>query len=307
MIVTVNVPVSAFLFALNVNVVDPDPVTDVGLKLAEVPRPNPLTLNDTEPLNPFAPVTVTVVVPLLFRFTVSDAGDAPSVKLAACATTVTGTFVEWLNVPLVPVTVTVYVPPGVELVVATVNVELDPGFTELGLNEHVAPVGHPVAPSDTDPVNPFTAVTLMLDVPLCPWFTETLVGFALIVKSGAGAVTVTLTPVEWLNVPLVPVTLTVYVPPGVELVVATVNVELDPGFTELGLNEHVAPVGHPVALSATEPLNPFAAVTLIVDVPFWPCVIETLVGLALTEKSCTATVTLVEWLNVPLVPVTVAV
>lgn len=209
MIVTGYVPVAAFLFALNVNLVDPLPVTVVGLKLADVPRLSPLTLNDTDPLKPFDPATLIVVEPLLPRLTVSDAGDAPSVKLAAGATTVTDTVVEWLNVPLVPVTVTVYVPPGVELVVATVIVDGVPGLADAGLNEHDAPVGQFVAPSDTDPVNPLTAVTLMLDVPLWPWFTENDVGFALIVKSGAGTVTVTLTFVEWLNVPLVPVTVAV--------------------------------------------------------------------------------------------------
>jgi len=45
---------------VTVIVVEPVPVTVVGLKLAVAPAGNPLTLNPTVPLNPFCPVTFTV-------------------------------------------------------------------------------------------------------------------------------------------------------------------------------------------------------------------------------------------------------
>jgi len=55
-------------------------------------------------------------------------------------------------------------------------------------------------------------VMVMVDVPAWLTLTATLVGLATIVKS----VTVKVTVAEWDNVPLVPVTVTVYVPAGPE-------------------------------------------------------------------------------------------
>lgn len=43
-----------------VNVDDPDPVTEVGLKDADAPDGTPVTLNATFPENPFVAVTVAV-------------------------------------------------------------------------------------------------------------------------------------------------------------------------------------------------------------------------------------------------------
>jgi hypothetical protein len=56
----------------------------------------------------------------------------------------------------------------------------------------------------------------------------------------------------------------------------------------------------------TVPLNPLTAVNVIVDVPVWPTITGTLVGLAVTVKSVTLKSTLAEWDWEPLVPVTVA-
>jgi hypothetical protein len=56
--VSVNVPLA--LPAVTVIVVVPDPVTEVGLKLALAPPGNPAQLNVTTPVNPFNGVTVTV-------------------------------------------------------------------------------------------------------------------------------------------------------------------------------------------------------------------------------------------------------
>jgi hypothetical protein len=50
----------------------------------------------------------------------------------------------------VPVIVTVYVPAGVELAVEIVSVDDPPAVTEDGENDAVAPVGRPLALSETD-------------------------------------------------------------------------------------------------------------------------------------------------------------
>jgi hypothetical protein len=48
------------LVVLTVSVEDPEPATDVGLKVAVVPRGNPETLKFTVPVNPFCEPMVTV-------------------------------------------------------------------------------------------------------------------------------------------------------------------------------------------------------------------------------------------------------
>ena len=55
----------------------------------------------------------------------------------------------------------------------------------------------------------------------------------------------------------------------------------------------------------TTPEKPWRPVTVIVDVPALPAFTVTLVGLALIVKSWTVNVTVAEWDNDPLVPVTV--
>lgn len=58
--VSVLVPVVVFRFVETVIVVEPEPVTVVGLKLAFEREGSPLTLKLTVPANPPEPVTVTV-------------------------------------------------------------------------------------------------------------------------------------------------------------------------------------------------------------------------------------------------------
>jgi len=52
-IVNVRVPVVAFLLTVTVSVEVPDPVTDVGLKVAVTLAGTPDTLRFTVPANPF--------------------------------------------------------------------------------------------------------------------------------------------------------------------------------------------------------------------------------------------------------------
>jgi len=94
---------------------------------------------------------------------------------------------------------------------------------------------------------------------------ETAVAGATTAKCGAaGAVTVSWTVVVWTSEPLVPVMVSVEVLAGVALVVATVNVEGVPGPIETGLNVGVAPVGRPLTVKPTVPVNPFKAEALTV-------------------------------------------
>jgi hypothetical protein len=81
---------------------------------------------------------------------------------------------------------------------------------------------------------------------------------------GAVALTVSTTFAVCDKVPLVPVTLSVLLPLGVEVAVATVRVEEPESVTEVGLKLALAPEGKPLALKTTVPVNPFCGVTVIV-------------------------------------------
>jgi hypothetical protein len=88
-----------------------------------------------------------------------------------------------------------------------------------------------------------------------------------------------------------------------------VSVELAPAVIVEGLNEAVVPAGVPLALSATLSDEPLVTVVEMVDVTLPPCAAETLFGLAPIEKSLgaavTVSVTVVLWLALEAVPVTV--
>ena len=75
----------------------------------------------------------------------------------------------------------------------------------------------------------------------------------------------------------------------------------------VGVRVQVRPAGETVDVRATVPVNPFTGATVIVDVTAVPELVATLVGLAVTVKSVTVTVTVAEWESDPLVPVTVTV
>jgi hypothetical protein len=69
----------------------------------------------------------------------------------------------------------------------------------------------------------------------------------------------------------------------------------------------VRPATETEAVNATVPANPLTGATVTVEEALVPATITTDVGLALTLKSVTANVTVVAWLNDPLVPVTITV
>jgi hypothetical protein len=67
----------------------------------------------------------------------------------------------WTSEPLVPVTVTVYVPAGVDASVDTVIVEApDPPATGFGLNDAEAPAGRPDVESVTGLEKPLSDPTV---------------------------------------------------------------------------------------------------------------------------------------------------
>ena len=77
-------------------------------------------------------------------------------------------------------------------------------------------------------------------------------------------VTVRVILVVCVKLPLVPVMVSVEVASGVVALVVTVNVELPDPVTVAGEKLHVAPLGSPLALSVTTPLNPFNAPIVVV-------------------------------------------
>ncbi len=242
---------------------------------------------------------------------------ADAVCTRAGAAVVTGLtvrekLVEWVADVPVPVTVMLVVPVGVVDDVVTVMVELCPALTVCGLNDTRAPVGIPVALSATDWVDPLVTAVPMVDVAGEPAITVAELGVAEMEKSfGGGGLTVREKLVEWVADVPVPVTVMLVVPVGVVDDVVTVMVELCPALTVCGLNDTRAPVGIPVALSATDWVDPLVTAVPMVDVAGEPAVTVAELGLAEMEKSFEAagfTVKVKLWLAgvpIPLVAVMV--
>jgi hypothetical protein len=90
--------------------------------------------------------------------------------------------VVWLSVPLVPVTVTLNVPEVAVLDAVKVTVLVP--VVEAGLKLAVTPAGRPLAVRATVPEKPFTGATVIVLLPVAPWLTERLAGFADSEKSG---------------------------------------------------------------------------------------------------------------------------
>jgi len=97
--------------------------------------------------------------------------------------------------------------------------------------------------------------------------------------------TVRLKVVVCVIVPDTPVTVTVDVPAAAPL--PTVRVSVLVVFAGFGLKPAVTPLGKPEALKVALPLKPLIGVTVIVLVPWLPCVTVRLFGLALSVKVAT--------------------
>jgi len=192
------------------------------------------------------------------------AGEAASVK-PALGVTVSEIVVVALNDPEIPVMVTVDVPTvAVEL---AVNVSTLVDVAGLVPNAAVTPDGNPVAARVTLPVNGLTSVTVMVSVPLAPWA---------IVSVAADGFNPTPPPVPTVRAivvvavvePEVPVIVTVEVP--IVAVAPAVNVSRLVPVVGLVPYATVTPVGRPVAVKVTLPVNPPTSVTAMVSVPLAP-------------------------------------
>lgn len=124
----------------------------------------------------------------------------------------------------------------------------------------------PVRPLDVDTVrstlllNPLTAPMFMVEVADAPAETLRLDGLAEIVKSGWFEKTVTGIVIACDNDPLVPVTVIVYEPGGVDDVVGIVSVEFpvppEARVMLVGLKLGERPVGETESVRLTVPANP---------------------------------------------------
>ncbi len=186
--------------------------------------------------------------------------------------------------PPVPLTVTDAVPALAAPDAASVRVALVP-VVEAGLNVAVTPLGSPVAVNATLLVNPPVRVIVIVLAPLAPRFTIKLAGDAESAKSGAGgALTVRINVVERVSPPPVPLMFTLDIPVAAALDAVSVS-ELLPPIVEVGLKVAVTPLGSPLALSATLPVNPPVRVIVMALAPLAPRLMVRLDGPADNEKS----------------------
>jgi hypothetical protein len=81
----------------------------------------------------------------------------------------------------------------------------------------------------------------------------------------------------------------------------------EPPVTLVGERVHERLVEFVATVRLTVAEKPWSGATVRVEVPATPTVVLTVVGLAVSVKSCTVTVTVAVWVNDPLVPVTVTV
>jgi len=186
-IVTVAAPTVAEEEAVKVRVEVAVPfaagVTGLVEKVAVTPLGRPLALSVVAESKPPVLVTVIVLVPLDPCVTVTDVGDALTLKFGEDAEfTVSETVVVAVKLPDVPVIVTVAVPVVAVLLAVRVNVLVEVvGFVP---NVAVTPLGNPDAASVTLPENPPRSLTVIVLVPLPPCVTVTLLGDAESVKLG---------------------------------------------------------------------------------------------------------------------------
>lgn len=185
--VMVWVPVLARELTVTVifDVPEPGAAIEAGLKLTVAPE---IWLADkaTAELKPPETAVVMVEVPDLPRATDSVVGDALRVKLAlGAAVMVRETVVFCVMLPLVPVTVMVYVPVAAPEATVKVNCEVPAPVMEVGLNAAVTLDGRLDADSPIDASKPPETVVVMVEVPELPWTTETDAGNAEMAKLGA--------------------------------------------------------------------------------------------------------------------------
>jgi hypothetical protein len=154
-IVKLEVPVVAVLLAAKVRALAP--VVGLVPNVPVTPAGSPDTASVTLPVNPPAPVTVTVSVALLPRVTARVAALGASVKLGLAVPGIVSAIVtEWLIVPLTPVIVTLLVAGAVPDCTKKLTLTVPLVFTEEGEKLALTPAGRLLALTDTLPVSPPT-------------------------------------------------------------------------------------------------------------------------------------------------------
>lgn len=158
-----------------------------------------------------------------------------------------------------------------------------PSVTLVWLKKQASPDGVIDCVKVTVPANPFTLVTVMVEMPVSPALTVKTLGVAEIVKSR----TLTVTVVQWISAPLVALTTTVKVL-GVDPLQERVAVAVVDRETLFGDTKQLRPEGETVVVRVTVPEKPPVLVRVIVELAEKPAskVIE--VGLAEMVKSCAA-------------------
>jgi hypothetical protein len=223
----------------------------------------------TVPVKPLEGATVMVaVLPVVAPGKmVIDELPPPIVKVGS-GVTARAMVVDAVNAPEVPVMVTVPGPATVAVLLA-VSVSTWVPVTVPEAKLAVTPLGSPEAARVMLPLNPPTSVTEIVLVPIAACAMDNVLGDAESVKPGA-MLTVSAMVVDAVSVPEVPVMVTVTGPPTVALLLAISVSTLVPVVVELGLKLAVTPVGSPVALRVTPPVNPLAGVTVMVSVLLLP-------------------------------------
>lgn len=159
----------------------PEPVTLLGVIAPQVRPAGTVSVSDTTPANPLRPVTV--MVEIADWPTSTAAGEVAVRVKSGAGFTVNVTVAECTRVPLVDVTVTAKVPVEVNV---QDSVEVPEPVMVVGDSVHATLF----ALSEEVPENPFSAASVIVDVPAVFTVTVTLVGLALIEKSWTMKVTV---------------------------------------------------------------------------------------------------------------------
>ena len=149
---------------------------------------------------------------------------------------------------------------------------------ELGLNDTVTPLPPPEADKLIAELKPPDMFVVIVELPELPRATLIDVGDALTVKLGAVPVTVSKTVVVSVVLPEVPLTVRGYVPVTVDEATVIVIVEVPFPVIEDGLKPMVTPEGWPEADKETAELKPPVTVLVMVELPEFPCAIETDAG-----------------------------
>ena len=171
------------------------------------------------------------------------------------------------------------------------------------IRPHVSPAGTGLSDRDTEPEKPLTDVRVRVDIIRLPT-SPGAGGLAVMPKSGRGA-TVTMMVAFRMSCPLVPVTLTEYVPGETLPATVTLSWDVCTVVTAVGLGTAVIPLTEE-AISATVPAKPPIDMTPIVEIADDPAVICKVEGVEVREKSGVPTFTsmITSWTRRPLEPST---